>query len=628
MNIKLKLILAATLFSGLLYSQRQMEYLKRGIVAIPSDSGVFISWRLLGTEAQNTHFDVYRTENNQTQKLNKKPLLNETNFLDKTADKGKSYTYFVKSNTQHQVVDQDFAKYTANQKPYFSIPLKTPAGYTPNDASIADLDGDGEYEIILHQTGRSHDNSQKGETDPPIIQAYKLDGQFLWEINLGKNIREGAHYTQFLVYDLDQDGKAEIVMKTADGSKDGKGKFIGDPTKNYVNENGMILSGPEFLTVFDGRSGAEIHTVNYQVPRFAGNLNPTNEQMTETWGDAKGNRIDRFLGAVAYLDGKTPSVIMSRGYYTRTAIAAWDFKDKKLSLRWLFDTESSEENKQYRGQGNHNLTIADVDNDGKDEIVFGAMTVDDNGKILNSTGYGHGDALHVGDLDPSNPGLEIFDIQERFDDAGVHFRDGKTGKVLWKLPSTVYSQAGKFQGPGRGLSLNIDPRYDGSESWAAGAGLKGIYTARGKKISDKNPPANMGIYWDGDFLSEILNGTVVSKWDWKNERSNLIFDAKNFQCESNNGTKKNPTLVADLFGDWREEVIYRTTDNKELRIFSTTIPTKHRLYTLMHNPQYRLSIVWQNVGYNQPPHTDYYLDESVKEIPKPNVYNAKPKIDN
>lgn len=628
MNIKLKLILAATLFSGLLYSQRHMEYLKRGIVAIPSDSGIFISWRLLGTEAQNTHFDVYRTENNQTQKLNKKPLLNETNFLDKTADKGKSYTYFVKSNTQHQDVDQDFAKYTANQKPYFSIPLKTPAGYTPNDASIADLDGDGEYEIILHQTGRSHDNSQKGETDPPIIQAYKLDGQFLWEINLGKNIREGAHYTQFLVYDLDQDGKAEIVMKTADGSQDGQGKVIGDSKKNYVNENGMILSGPEFLTVFDGRSGAEIHTVNYQVPRFAGNLNPTNEEMTETWGDAKGNRIDRFLGAVAYLDGKTPSVIMSRGYYTRTAIAAWDFKDKKLSLRWLFDTESSEENKQYRGQGNHNLTIADVDNDGKDEIVFGAMTVDDNGKILNSTGYGHGDALHVGDLDPSNPGLEIFDIQERFDDAGAHFRDGKTGKVLWKLPSTVYSQASKFQGPGRGLSLNIDPRYDGSESWAAGAGLKGIYTARGKKISDKNPPANMGIYWDGDFLSEILDGTVVSKWDWKNERANLIFDAKNFQCESNNGTKKNPTLVADLFGDWREEVIYRTTDNKELRIFSTTIPTKHRLYTLMHNPQYRLSIVWQNVGYNQPPHTDYYLDESVKEIPKPNVYNAKPKIDN
>ncbi len=625
MKSKYVFITTAIILSPTVFGQRQMEYLKRGVVAIPAESGVFVSWRLLGTEARNTQFDVYRMENNFTVKLNSKPLLNETNFLDKTADKAKNYTYFIKSDTRDQSVDRDSAQYTANQKPYFSIPLKTPAGYTPNDVSVADLDGDGDYEIILHQTGKSHDNSQKGMTDSPIIQAYKMNGTFLWEINLGRNIREGAHYTQFLVYDLDQDGKAEVVMKTADGSRDGKGKIIGDATKKYVNENGLILSGQEYLTVFDGQTGAEINTVNYQVPRFAGSLNPTDEQMTETWGDAKGNRIDRFLGAVAYLDGKTPSVIMSRGYYTRTAIAAWDYKDKKLSLRWLFDTESSEENKKYRGQGNHNLSIADVDNDGKDEIVFGAMTVDDDGKILNSTGYGHGDALHVGDLDPSNPGLEIFDIQERFDDAGAHFRDGKSGKVLWKLPSLEYSSKSKFQGPGRGLSLNIDPRYEGSECWAAGAGIKGLYDAKGNKISDKSPACNMGIYWDGDFLSEILDGTSVSKWDWKNSKSTLIFDAKDFNCESNNGTKKNPSLVADLFGDWREELIYRTSDNQELRIFSSAIPTKHRLYTLMHNPQYRLSIVWQNVGYNQPPHTDYYLDESVKEVPKPPIFTINPE---
>jgi rhamnogalacturonan endolyase len=624
MNIKYNFILLIILFSQLLSAQRQMEFLKRGIVAIPSGSGVFVSWRLLGTEPQNIPFDLYRIENNKSKKLNEKPLVNETSFLDKTADKTKNCTYFVKSSTKNQEIDQDSANYAASQKPYFSIPLKTPVGYTPNDVSVADLDGDDEYEIILHQTGQSKDNSQKGFTDEPIIQAYKLNGKFLWEINLGKNIREGAHYTQFLVYDLDQDGKAEVVMKTADGSKDGKGKCIGDPAKDYRNENGFILSGPEFLTVFNGETGEEINTVNYIVPRFQGSLNPTPGQLTETWGDAKGNRVDRFLGAVAYLDGKTPSIIMSRGYYTRTAIAAWDYKDKKLSLRWLFDTESSEENKKFRGQGNHNLSIADVDNDGKDEIVFGAMTVDDNGKILNSTSFGHGDALHVGDLDPSHPGLEIFDIQERFDDAGAHFRAGATGKVLWKLPSLVYSKQGKFQGPGRGLSLNIDPRYQGSESWAAGAGLKGVYDTKGNKISDKNPACNMGIYWDGDFLSEILDGTSVSKWDWNKEKTNIIFDAKDFQCESNNGTKKNPSLVADLFGDWREEVIYRTSDNQELRIFSSTIPTNHRLYTLMHNPQYRLSIVWQNVGYNQPPHTDYYLDESVSKVPAPDIYTIKP----
>ncbi len=624
MNIKYNFIVLIIFFSQLLSAQRQMEYLKRGIVAVPSETGIFVSWRLLGTEPQNIQFDLYRIENNKSKKLNEKPLLNETSFLDTTADKTKNYTYFVRSNTQEREIDQDSAKYAANQKPYFSIPLRTPVGYTPNDASVADLDGDGKYEIILHQTGQSKDNSQKGFTDEPIIQAYKLNGKFLWEINLGKNIREGAHYTQFLVYDLDQDGKAEVVMKTADGSRDGKGKFIGDPSKDYRNENGFILSGPEYLTVFNGETGEEINTVHYIVPRFQGSLNPTPEQLTETWGDAKGNRVDRFLGAVAYLDGKTPSIIMSRGYYTRTAIAAWDYKDKKLSLRWLFDTESSKENKKYRGQGNHNLSIADVDNDGKDEIIFGAMTVDNNGKVLNSTGFGHGDALHVGDLDPSSAGLEIFDIQERFDDAGAHFRAGATGKVLWKLPSLIYSKQGKFQGPGRGLSLNIDPRYQGSESWASGAGVKGIYDTKGRKISDKNPACNMGIYWDGDFLSEILDGTSVSKWDWNKEKSNLIFDAKDFQCESNNGTKKNPSLVADLFGDWREELIYRTSDNQELRVFSSTIPTKHRLYTMMHNPQYRLSIVWQNVGYNQPPHTDYYLDESVSKAPLPNIYTVKP----
>lgn len=627
MNLKFMCIATATVLSQLLFAQRQMEYLKRGITAIPSKSGVFVSWRLLGTESRDTRFDLYRVENNIPQKLNDLPLQNETCFLDKTADKAKNYTYFVKSDNQDKSIDMDSAKYMADQKPYFSVPLKTPPGYSPNDVSVADLDGDGEYEIILHQTGRSKDNSQKGFTDPPIIQAYKMNGTFLWEINLGKNIREGAHYTQFLVYDLDQDGKAEVVMKTADGSKDGKGKYIGDRTKDWRNRDGFILAGPEYLTVFNGQTGEAIHTVNYVVPRFPGTVNPTSEQLKETWGDAKGNRVDRFLGAVAYLDGKTPSVIMSRGYYTRTAIAAWDYKNKKLSLRWLFDTESSEENKKFRGQGNHNLSIADVDNDGKDEIVFGAMTVDDDGTILNSTGYGHGDALHVGDLDPSNPGLEIFDIQERFDDAGAHFRDGATGKVLWKLPSLVYSKNSKFQGPGRGLALNIDPRYEGSECWAAGAGIKGLYDAKGNRISTKSPACNMGIYWDGDFLSEILDGTVVSKWNWEKEKSEVILDTRDFQCESNNGTKKNPSLVADLFGDWREELIYRTSDNQELRIFSTAIPTSHRLYTLMHNPQYRLSIVWQNVGYNQPPHTDYYLDESVSEIPSANIFTVNPKND-
>lgn len=612
-------VLGAMLTSGgSLYAQRQMEYLNRGVVATPQDKGIFISWRLLGTEDTNTAFNLYRIANGKEVKLNDKPLTKGTNFTDTKANKAVNNTYFVKplSGKKELAASEKFT-IKANQPAYLSIALQTPAGYAPGDASVADLDGDGEYEIILHQMGKAHDNSHDGPTDPPIFQAYRLDGTLLWSINLGKNIREGAHYTQFMVYDLDGDGRAEIAMKTADGSTDGKGKVIGDASKDWRSDKGHILLGPEYLTVFDGLTGAELSTVKYEVPRHPDTENPTAEQLKEVWGDGNGNRSDRYLAAVAYLDGKTPSLVMCRGYYTRTALAAYDFKDKKLELRWIFDSDSSEENRKYRGQGNHNLSVTDVDNDGKDEIVYGAMTIDDNGKGLNSTGFGHGDALHVGDLDPDHPGIEIFDIQERFDDAGMHFRDGATGEVLWKKPSL--SRADKGQGPGRGLALNIDPRYPGSECWATSAGMSGMFDAKGNRISEKAPACNFGIYWDGDLLSEILNGTVIDKWDYMNETTKVLLDAKDFGCVSNNGTKMTPVLSADLFGDWREEVIYGTEDKKELRIFTTNIPTDHRLYTLMHNPQYRLSIAWQNVAYNQPPHVSYYMDEKMPAPPKPNI---------
>nr|WP_054410154.1 rhamnogalacturonan lyase [Flavobacterium akiainvivens] len=597
-----------------------MEYLKRGVVAVPQQDGIFVSWRLLGTEDKATAFNLYRKTDGKETKLNAKPLTKGTNFLDTKADKAKENTYYVKAlSGKKELADDSRFTLKANAPAYLSIPLKTPEGYAPGDASVADLDGDGEYEIVLHQTGKAHDNSHDGPTDPPIFQAYKLDGTLMWTINLGKNIREGAHYTQFIVYDLDGDGIAEVAMKTADGSVDGKGKVIGDATKNWVNETGHILLGPEYLTVFDGRTGAEIHTVKYEVPRHPDTENPTPEQLKEIWGDGNGNRSDRFLAAAAYLDGKNASLVMCRGYYTRTAIAAYDFKDKKLSLRWLFDSDTSEENRKYRGQGNHNLSITDVDGDGKDEIVYGAMTINDNGKGLHSTGFGHGDALHVGDLDPTRPGIEIFDIQERFDDAGMHMRDGKTGEVLWKIASVESRKEDKFQGPGRGLSLNIDPRYPGSECWVTGAGITGLYDSKGNRIGENIPACNFGIYWDGDLLSEILNGTVIDKWDYMNGTTKVLLDTKDFDCASNNGTKSTPVLSVDLFGDWREEVIYRTTHNKELRIFSTNIPTEHRLYTLMHDPQYRLSIVWQNVAYNQPPHASFYIDEKMPEQPKPNI---------
>ena len=589
-----------------------------------STDSVFISWRLLGTEPDNTAFNLYRQIGNaKPVKLNKVPLLNETCFSDRYTDFSSPIRYYV--TTLGAKESEPSEAYTLPKNVavgnYISIPMRTPEGYTPNDASVGDLDGDGEYEIIVMMTGVTHDNSHNGYTSEPILQAYKMNGKFLWSINLGKNIRAGAHYSPFLVYDFDGDGRAELAVKTADGTIDGLGKVIGDPNADHRNANGHIYKGPEFLTVFDGLTGAALSTVDYIPSRHPSKTDPSPEDLAKVWGDGRLNRSERYLACVAYLDGIHPSIVMCRGYYTRTVLAAWNFLDKKLTHQWTFDSEDGNpENKKFSGQGNHNLSVGDVDGDGKDEIIYGACAFDDNGKGLYATGVGHGDAMHLSDLDPDKEGLEVFDIQERFDDSGMNFRNAATGKMLWKVAAVKADESGgdKGEGPARGLALNIDPRYRGSECWAKGAKMTGLYNAKGERISEKSPiSCNFGIYWDGDFLQEILDSTFISKWDWKNERQVKIFSADS--CISNNGTKSTPVISADLFGDWREEVVFRTADNKSLRIYSTTIPTKNRLYTLMHDPIYRLAIAWQNVAYNQPPYPGFYIGDDMAKPPKPNI---------
>jgi rhamnogalacturonan endolyase len=535
------------------YGQRQMENLGRGVVAVNQGGGkVFVSWRLLGTDPDSIAFNLYRSDSGgKPIKLNDKPIKETTNFIDVKRDSSKSSSYSVRPvlNGREQEASAPYAlPANAPARSFLSIQLQTPQGYSPNDASVGDLDGDGEYEIVLHQVGRGRDNSSAGFTTEPILQAYKLDGTLLWTINLGKNIREGAHYTQFMVYDFDGDGKAEVACKTADGTVDGKGKIIGDAKADwrlpegsfatFRNQKhstaGYVLAGPEYLTIFDGQSGAALATTNFIPPRHPTSLNPTSEELAAIWGDGYGNRVDRFLACVAYLDGKRPSLLMSRGYYTRTVITAWNWRDGKLSRIWTFDSEDGTPgNKAYSGQGNHNLSVGDVDGDGKDEIIFGACAIDDNGRGLYSTGLGHGDALHLSDLDPDRPGLEVFDIQERFDDAGASFRDARTGEIIWKKASVKAGADG--EGPGRGLALDIDPRYRGYESWVRGADITGLFDVKGRKISEVTPRScNFGVFWDGDVLSELLDRNRITKWNWLDGSETELLTAEG--CTANNGT--------------------------------------------------------------------------------------------
>ena len=588
---------------------KQIEKLNRGAVAIASGSGVFVSWRQLATDAADTTFNVYR----DGVKLNAAPL----NVLNYSDSSGSTVDHYAVRAVVGGVEQPAFNADATWATPYKTIPVQAPAGgttpdgvaytYELNDGAPADLDGDGTYELVVKwQPTNAKDNSQSGYTGNTYLDAYKLDGTRLWRINLGKNIRAGAHYTTFLAYDFDGDGLAEVMAKTADGTVDGQGTVIGSATADYRTTAGYILSGPEYLTVFNGQTGAAMKTVNYLPARGT----------VSAWGDNYGNRVDRFLGGVANLDGARPSAVFSRGYYTRAVIAAWDWRNGNLTSRWVFDTDVA--GSAARGQGAHWFATGDADGDGKDDIVYGAATIGSNGQLLYTTGLGHGDALHFGKFDPNRSGQQIYMVHESPSSYGANgsgMHDAATGALLW-------GASGSNADVGRGVCFDIDPNYVGEECWASRGGLR---SATGVQISATAPSSmNFGVWWDGDLLREPLGSLIVQKWNPATASMNNLLDMGAYGGATNNSTKATPVLSADLLGDWREEIVVRNASNTALLVFSTTIPTTTRIATLMHNPQYRSQVAGQNAGYNQPPHPSFYLGAGATSFPQEPVHVTAP----
>ena len=627
--------------------ESQMERLGRGVVALPQSKGIFVSWRLLGTDDARTTFDVIRDGKTIAEGLS------VTNYSDEEGTVSSIYKVVSRVNG---VVVETSGEVSPWAEAYLKLSLDRPATgalggeYTPNDCSVGDVDGDGEYEIFVKwDPSNAKDNSQGDKTDNVYIDCYKINSQLLWRIDLGVNIRAGAHYTQFMVYDFDGDGRAEMICKTAPGSKDGQGNYVNqaatdekirlaDNSKDWRTSAGRINGGQEYLTVFNGQTGAAIHTIAYYPNRNAkaelseaeGSFNWDDRSGKKDRGDY-GNRGERYLAAVAYLGGPdaNPSGIFCRGYYTYAYVWAVDFDGSQLKHRWLHRSDSKTQysvvgadmvesakitapaatssdgsgSRTMYGNGNHNLSVGDVDGDGRDEIIWGSAALDDDGKLLYATGFGHGDAIHLSKMDPDRSGLQVFQVHEEKGTYSWDLHDAGTGEIIFRG-----GNSGKDNG--RGMAADVIPKSRGFEFWSSDErSQRNVQT--GAVVNDKNTSVNFRMYWDGTCFDQTLDGNTLDAWNGSSWQRLMTF--YNYGSSSTcNGTKKTPNLQADLFGDWREElVLWDSSNSSTLNIFTTTIPTAYRVPTLMHDHTYRMAVAWQNTAYNQPPHLGFYLPDFV-----------------
>ena len=606
-------------------AQRQTDALSRGTVAVKTKTGVFISWRILAEEYYGVTYNVYR---NGT-KLNSTPLT-VSNYTDASGSATDTYTVaavLADGTVQSQsasVTPWNTGRVDTSSKVLFPCPAYKEItmqsvysrdgdditdNYIINDVSMADLDGDGDIEFIVKRINQADADALFPTTCDygfTVLEAYEMDGTRLWSIDVGPNMVSGGnHEVNIVAYDWDQDGRAEVLLRGADDmilhKASGSSQTIGTSGVNtrssisHVSNMTYTNTGNEYLLYLDGETLEPYQVITYPIARGS----------ASDWGDSYGHRSSKYFFGAPYLDGRNPSIFLARGIYTKIEMVAYDVNTSThaLTKRWSWSSGSSG---SWYGQGYHNFGIADVDLDGRDEIVYGSMVIDHNGKGLSTTGLGHGDAQHCGDLDPFRPGLEIFACNE--DNPGNNFRNATTSEIYYR--STASSD------DGRCMAANVTNDYPGCLGASASSGVISLASdavisslSNNWSSSTAQPMAlNFRIYWDGDLLEETVNSPGT-------ERECIVLKAGSGRIMQTSGvamcnsTKNTPCAQGDIIGDWREELILRSSDNTALRIYTTTDETSYRIPCLWQDHQYRQSMVWQMLGYNQPPHTSYFLGE-------------------